>query len=281
MKKIQKSLLLLLAAAAVLPACKKGAEDPGMPFSSRKARVEGIWNIVDLKTVSTFNNNTFNCGNNVLGSDKSTGTETITNTTYGYTGSNTVTCGATSVITNSTLTGTVSKYSITFDKAGTWTAEMNYVTIESINNLANVNPAPPAGSINEDKVTSTYTVKTSGVWNFLGKMQDDTKNKEEISVSTLSDVTTVAESSVNTDNNFNSGTTILTTTADNETSTKTFNVNENVSIWKLVRLAKKEMKVIRSDKGTNIGNNTSGAPAVTTNFNYDNSSETTMTWNQL
>ena len=281
MKKIQKSLLVLLAAAAVLPACKKGAEDPGMPFSSRKARVEGTWNIVDLKTVTTNNDNSFNCGNNVVGTNKSTGTETISATTYGYTGSNTVTCGATSVITNQTLTGTVSKYSITFDKAGTWTAEMNYVTKETIDNLAGVQ-GMPAGSVDKDDITNTYTVKTSGVWNFLGKIQDDTKNKEEISVSTLSEDWTIATSSVNTDNQGNSGTTTTTTTTSNWTNKNTAQVNEMVSIWKLVRLAKKEMKVIRSDKGTSTGTNsqTQGGVTVSQTSNGDDSSETTMTWAQ-
>ena len=279
MKKIQKSLLLLLAAAAVLPACKKGAEDPGMPFSSRKARVEGIWNIVDLKTVSTNNDNSVNCVGNVLGSDKRTGTETITASAYNYTGSRTVTCGATSEITNQTLTGTVSKYTMTFDKAGTWTAEKNYVTVETINNDVS---GDPAGSVDEDKVTKTYTVKTSGVWNFLGKIQDDTKNKEEISVSTLSEDWTIATSNVNTDNDGNSGTTTITTTTSNWTNKNTAQVNEMVSIWKLVRLAKKEMKVIRSDKGTSTGTNsqTVGGVTLSTSSNDDDSSETTMTWAQ-
>jgi len=281
MKKIQKSLLVLLAVAAVLPACKKGAEDPGMPFSSRKKRVEGTWTITELKTVGSNNDNSFNCGGNVVGTNKSTWTETITATSYDKTSANTVTCGATSVITNNTLKGTVSKYTMTFDKAGTWTAEMNYVTTETVDNNANQQNVP-AGAIDKDDTENTYTIKSSGVWNFLGKIQEDTKNKEEISVSTLSKEWTVSTKNVNTYKQDASAPTVSTTTNSSSTGKDTYQSNENVSIWKLVRLAKKEMKVIRSDKGTSTGSNTfpSGNTTVTTTSNTDDSSETTMTWVQ-
>ena len=55
-----------------------------------------------------------------------------------------------------------------------------------------------------------------------------------------------------------------------------------VSIWKLVRLHNKEMKVIRSDKGTSTGTNsqTQGGVTVSQTSNGDDSSETTMTWAQ-
>lgn len=43
MKNLKIALLLVLAAAFVLPACKKGENDPFMSLHSRKARVVGEW----------------------------------------------------------------------------------------------------------------------------------------------------------------------------------------------------------------------------------------------
>jgi hypothetical protein len=45
MKNLRIALLVVLAAAFVLPACKKGENDPFMSLHSRKARVVGSWNL--------------------------------------------------------------------------------------------------------------------------------------------------------------------------------------------------------------------------------------------
>ncbi len=45
MKNFKIALFLVLAAAFILPSCKKGENDPFMSIHSRKARVVGVWTL--------------------------------------------------------------------------------------------------------------------------------------------------------------------------------------------------------------------------------------------
>lgn len=47
MKSIIKFFLFAIIATTIIPvsSCKKGANDPGLPFSSRKGRLEGTWKL--------------------------------------------------------------------------------------------------------------------------------------------------------------------------------------------------------------------------------------------
>jgi hypothetical protein len=285
MKKIQKSLLVLLAVAAVLPACKKGAEDPGMPFSSRKKRVEGEWKLVSSETAYSTETTDIDCdGNGATGKTTVSGTETFDATTYNNSGTWNNVCAGTTTSGTSKITGTVTAYTITFDKTGTWSAVMDYTTVETRDNLAG--QAVPAGNVDKNEITIKKTTKSSGVWNFLGKIQDDTKNKEEISVSTTkSDVTTETTDIHTTTTTNGAGALVTTVSTDkrSDNAVDAYNNNEMVSIWKLVRLAKKEMKVIRDNKDVNSTTNShtpQGGPTTGTVGSMTTTSTTTMTWNQ-
>ncbi|MEI6766094.1 MAG: hypothetical protein WCM76_10655 [Bacteroidota bacterium] len=56
MKNISKFVLVLLIAACAMPAfqsCKKGDNDPGISFKSRKSRLVGEWNVTKGKLTQT------------------------------------------------------------------------------------------------------------------------------------------------------------------------------------------------------------------------------------
>ncbi len=60
MKSIIKFFLFAIIATTIIPvsSCKKGANDPALPFSSRKGRLEGTWKLsTNTYTVSTVNGN--------------------------------------------------------------------------------------------------------------------------------------------------------------------------------------------------------------------------------
>ncbi|HRH63758.1 MAG TPA: hypothetical protein PLI68_10565, partial [Bacteroidia bacterium] len=79
MKKYQKLVLVVLAAVSVLPACKKGEEDPFLSLRSRKSRVAGEWTVESREEKVTTSK--------ISPSVNSTSTETTTvnGSTYTYT----------------------------------------------------------------------------------------------------------------------------------------------------------------------------------------------------
>jgi len=93
MKNLRKALLILIVVVMALPACKKGANDPGISLKSRKARLTGEWKLSEGTET-----------------DVSGGSSTV----YTYTGS---TCSYSSGGT--TVTSPYSE-KITFDKKGTF-----------------------------------------------------------------------------------------------------------------------------------------------------------------
>jgi len=58
MKKVKIALLMLLAAILVLPACKKGENDPFLSLKSRKARLVGEWELKEGTQTQTSGSTT-------------------------------------------------------------------------------------------------------------------------------------------------------------------------------------------------------------------------------
>jgi hypothetical protein len=59
MKKVKFALLMLLAAILILPACKKGENDPMLSLLSRKSRLVGEWDLKEGTTTYTQGGTTF------------------------------------------------------------------------------------------------------------------------------------------------------------------------------------------------------------------------------
>ncbi|MBK9478404.1 MAG: hypothetical protein IPN99_06110 [Bacteroidetes bacterium] len=225
MKKFQKLVLVVLAAAAVLPACKKGEEDPFLSLRSRKSRVAGEWTVESREEKVTTSK--------VSPSVNSTSTETTTingsTYTYNYTsGSNTT-----------TINGTVGTYKVTFEKDGAWKSTYEYTTVFTF------------GTSPFTTVETTLTkIESSGIWNFLGKV-GDAKNKENLSVSTTSENTVKTITSVTTTPS------TVDTDVSTSTTSKSYAPNESVQIWKLIQLKNKEMKGEIEIDNSEINNATS------------------------
>jgi hypothetical protein len=234
MKNISKSLLAVaVIASAFVASCKKGEEDPTISLRSRKSRVAGEWKVASSEVTTT---NSGTSGNQPY---TSTNTEKFDGTNYSA--SNSWTQGSTT--SSSTTTGTIATNTYTFEKDGTWKSSQDYTTTETETDVWG-----------DKTVTTThYVYTTSGVWNFLGKIQDDTKNKEEMSVSTLSRNNNVTETTVYTPN----GSTTSTETKDADNNTFTYAVNEVVEIWRILELKNKEMEVTMTGEGTTSISNSS------------------------
>lgn len=210
MKKYQKLVLVVLAAVAVLPACKKGEEDPFLSLRSRKSRVAGEW------TVEFREEKVTNTKVSPSVSSTSTETTTINGSTYTY--------NYLSGSTTTTVNGTVGTYKVTFEKDGAWKSTYEYTTVFTFGT-----------SPFTTKETTITQIESSGIWNFLGKI-GDAKNKENMSVSTTSEKTVKTITSVTTTPGS------VDTDVTTETSSKSYAPNESVQVWKLIELKNKEMK---------------------------------------
>lgn len=228
MKKIQKSVLVLLAIAFVMPACKKGENDPTISLRSRKARVAGEWKVSSMEATST---------NTYTPTSGSTSTSSETTKIDGTT----LTMTESDASGTETSTGTVKTYTYTFDKDGTWKSVMETSFTET----------------NSWGTSITATKHESeGVWNFLGKVGED-KNKENMSVSTTKVTTTTSYTYTATGSS--------TSDTDNSVSTQTYAANEVVSIWKLTQLKNKEMIAESTEDYSSTGssNGVSGGMSTT------------------
>lgn len=79
MKKIKFVLLVLLAVILILPACKKGENDPFISLLSRKARLVGEWKLVEGSTsvVSSTGTDTYTFDGTLMTSVESGVTTTV------------------------------------------------------------------------------------------------------------------------------------------------------------------------------------------------------------
>ncbi len=158
MKKVLFGALALALVAGSFTSCKKGENDPGLSFKSRKGRMAGEYTISKMSVTST----------STSGGSTTTETTTIDGTTLTITQSS----GGSST----TTTGTVNTADMTINKDGTYNMVLDF-------------------SISQDIFGTTYTTTTnnndSGNWSFLGKDKDgEWKNKERVVFNVTNSVST-------------------------------------------------------------------------------------------
>lgn len=240
MKKITLSAIAVLTLAFSITSCKKGENDPALSLKSRKSRVAGEWNVTSFAQNSSNSSTTPNNGANnsvVNTTNSSTNDEShdganltiVSSGSYqNYNSGNNTTTTTTST---STLLGKIMHHTFVFEKDGTWSSEHHYTTSETITRRSG----------DEVEVRDvTYEIKSSGVWNFLGKI-GDAKNKESMVVSTLKADSKIT--SVSTTTYPNSTVTQSSKNTDVSNSSNTYAVNENANIWKITQLKSKEIMV--------------------------------------
>lgn len=170
MKKAKSLSILLVALTTIIvfDGCKRGVDDPFFSFKSRKARVTGDWTIETmasqiLRTIGTQQlkaNVKFNIdGDNV--SQVIDSIDTPHDTTKSH-------------------TGIVKESEYRFDKNSKMTHTLKYEITEE-KTLVDENTSQTT----IERWVTTYEIKGSGSWNFLGKVEingiDKYKNKERIS----------------------------------------------------------------------------------------------------
>ena len=251
---MKKSILMLAAAGLMIaaPSCKKGENDPGLSFSSRKARVAGEWDVTGWEFSST---NTESDG------DSQTSTGSLSGNTVTIT--NTSTSGGTSVTNTSTIT--INEYSFTFGKDGTWSGVNNTTTVDVSNDW------PLTGWTTTSTTVSTGT--SSGNWSFVGKVKGEYKNKERIVMNTLTSTGSDQTTDVVTDD----GGTSTSTVGDTYQYTSNYHSGEVQDTWEIDQLKGKEMIVKMSESNSGSWSITPdmGSTVTTTDDVY--SSDLTMT----
>lgn len=265
MKNISKSLLAIaVAGVAFVASCKKGEDDPSLSLRSRKSRVAGEWKVSSAETKMTTT------GSAGTSTSSSTSTETWTGDTYKASESSTYSSGGSSSSSTSTIDGTVETNTYTFEKDGTWKQNLKYTTTETETDDVF------GGQVKTTTVTN-YTISKSGVWNFLGKVQDDTKNKEEMSVSTTSEDRSVTTTVTSVYTPTGGGTTTTTTSTSTDSDVDTYANNERAEIWKIKQLKNKEMIITRTGKGSSTDTNSTTSGSTTNSSTSTSSHEMTGT----
>jgi hypothetical protein len=249
MKKVTKSLIALLALAAVMPACKKGDEDPSISLRSRKGRVAGEWKVKSFEenTTSTstyYNSPTFvnTTTESTMITDGAASSKKDFSTTNAYPNNT----GLKSSTDN--LSGTATTFTYTFEKDGTWKAvkEIKWTSANGSQTdydfFTGATTTTPYTSV----INNTTKWEMEGTWQFLGKnKQLDEKNKESMSLSTTKMTTTETNVVVSTGTN----------NGDSETdvTTETYGANEMTSVWHISMLKNKEMMVDAIIENSNGG----------------------------
>ena len=150
MKKTTIYLLAVLFLSTGMNSCKKGENDPFLSLKSRKSRMTGDWNVT-----------------------KATMTESGTWTGVAYTSTTTIDNG---ILTSefsaggntTSSTGTVSNFTYTVSKDGTYSSSLNY-----------------------DDGSGVTTETTDGNWIFIGNNKnEELKNKEGVIFTTTSSAST-------------------------------------------------------------------------------------------
>ncbi len=243
MKHIKSVTVILMAIAtlAVFDGCKRGDDDPFFSFRSRKDRVTGDWKIdyFESKLLKNFSNgykanvhftiNGDNC-NQVVDSIDTPHDTTIT--------------------TN----GTIKESEYSFDKNSKMTYLLKYEYVidkSSIDENTNVTTY--------EKTVITTTIRATGSWNFLSKVEingvNKYKNKERISFIYESynteTITVYTIRQVNED-----GATIYSDYQSSRSSVENKYANgENAQIWLINELRNKKIVLERMVDNLNITDN--------------------------
>lgn len=205
-----KKLISIFVVSAILAggySCKKGEEDPGISFRSRKARLAGDW------IVSTMEKSTTTKDSDLDGTKQTAITidgesYTKSETPFGDNPETEVT------------TGTVSEYSYTFSKEG----EYSYISDITIKE-----DKEEIFSGDEYSVTTQTIVSVEGSWSFLNSSSDDYKNKERLVLNVLSKEVKV-KTTDSRDNN-----------TETDIQTYTYSMGEQPTVWHLTKLHNKEI----------------------------------------
>jgi len=258
---MKKTLFMLFAASLMMaaPSCKKGENDP-MSMKSRKSRMAGEYTITAYEASSTDTDS----DGDVTTSTSSLSGNTIT-TTQVYTASG----GGTSVTT--TTTTTLDLAEVTMDKDGnyTWTWNTTSVTVEDYQIL---------GTTTTTTTTTISTMTETGMWNFLGKI-DEYKNKERaVFNSTRVQSTSQTNSSYVTTLD-SDGSTIDSgsTTGDVYSYDNTFGNGESSTVYAIDQLKGKEIILKMESSGTASSSVTSGGTTTTSNSSDESSLTMTLT----
>ncbi len=233
MKVFTRLMASFILFSTLIASCKKGDGDSIISLRSRKALVAGEWKIEDQEIRKNYNTSiVYNFGGSTSTSISSgSSNERFTNSSYNGTFSES---SGTSNSGNYVKTGTVSDNTWIFEKDGTFTHKLNFTT------RSNRTQTDQFGSVLTEQ-TTVYTISESGVWNFLGSVNPDTKNKEEMAVSVIN-VNNIISYTTNTSYN-SPGFSSSSTSSSSSTETESYEPQSNVSFWKLSTLKNKEMVV--------------------------------------
>jgi hypothetical protein len=201
MKKVIYYIVLSMVISIVMPACKKGEDDPFISLRSRKSRVAGEWKVESKEDLK-----------NIMVSSPSQNIDAVEKTSISGSSYSNV---YTDAVGSNTKTGTVNTYNMNFDKDG------NFSSVFELQKV-NVLGTPPF----ETRETTVTRIENSGTWNFLSNV-GDAKNKEYLSLSTNKSTTTETITTV--DPSF-------PTQVSTSTTTESFANNESVEVWKLIEL---------------------------------------------
>jgi len=219
MKKVLLSItaLALVAGSMTFTSCKKGENDPAISFKSRKGRLAGEWTVSSMETSGTD-------------SQTSGSTTTTSTNSMNYDGT-TLTMVDASGGNTTTTKNSVSDWSFTFEKDGTWSSNMAWTTTE-------VTYAGSSGSVTTAITTcNAYTEMSSGNWSFVGKDKaGDYKGKERVVLNTTSSTSTSPAWNC--------------TGSEKDSQTSTYANGENSEIWDIDQLKSKEIIVMMESNMT-------------------------------
>lgn len=309
--KFSVAALALAIAVVSFNGCKKGEEDPGISFKSRKGRVAGDWTLSAMDiTVTTLN--TYNDPDS-LGNAKEeyTSHDTFDGTNYSETSfqkdteedgdysSTTINAAGGSITTNYadyasgllssvTATGTYSHtrtITYTLGKDGKFEAKMI--------SKRNTSVTAPSNILFNLVMTTSLdeTTEFEGTWAFIGKDKtNEFKNKERIAIWYTTVTTTSVSEDKDTYTDKIPGGTYFQQTMTNKNDSKSTDTYKNSApdeVWELVELKNKEMKIISTGSTVSAGNNTNYVTAynalagtqITTSYasTYNQKTEWTMT----
>ncbi len=239
MKKITLSVLAL-ATVASFTACKKGAEDGFLSLKSRKVRFAGEWTVTESTSAELT---TYKNSNGTSTSDDKT---TITGGTFTNVEDKKENSSSPfSPDRKITTDGTVSTYTYTIKKDGTWSS------IKTIKVTKQTEVKEGASSPKVDDFNVTKMTETSGTWQFTKKNKGiEEKNKESVVLATTKVKTTTTE--------------VDGADTDVIVREESYGVNEMVQVWHLTQLKSKAMIADGKIENANSGNQVinGGTPSV-------------------